>query len=80
MFGRRIRETDMAMMSSSVQSWYKHFDIKPNERASEVLCSAAIDLFNEGHLTHDDLVEELIARYPGPEAVLVNSPTSASTH
>nr|WP_223217348.1 hypothetical protein [Rhizobium cauense] len=80
MFGRSIKDSDMVMLSRSVQGWYKYFDVKPDERASEVLCSAAIDLFNLGHLTEDELVAELISRYPGPAAVLVNSPTSASTH
>lgn len=80
MFVRSIRESDMEILSRSVQSWYKYFDVKPDAKASEVLCSAAIDLFHLGYITHDELVGGLISRYPGPAAILVNSPTSASTH
>jgi hypothetical protein len=79
-FMRWLRDPDMAMLSRSVQTWYKHFDAKPDERASEVLCEAAIDLFHQGHNTQDELVTLLISRYPGPEAILINAPTSASVH
>ncbi|CAN7672337.1 hypothetical protein LJR258_005235 [Rhizobium sp. LjRoot258] len=79
MLVRRIRDNDMAMLSRSVQTWYKHYRATPNERASEMLCSAAISLFNQGHNTQEELTTLLIARYPGPTAVLINAPTSRST-
>ncbi|CCM78143.1 conserved hypothetical protein [Rhizobium mesoamericanum STM3625] len=78
MLVRRIRDSEMAMLSRSVQTWYRHYKAKPDERASEMLCSAVIDLFNKGHHTQEELTSILITRYPGPTAILTNAPTSSA--
>ncbi|EPE96824.1 hypothetical protein [Rhizobium grahamii] len=73
MIFRPILNAELALLSHSVQTWYKHFEAAPDLRASETLCSAAIDLFNQGHRTEEELTAILIERYPGLAAILVTS-------
>ena len=80
MFVRSIRGTEMAMLSQSVQGWYKHYKAVPDEWGCELLCSAAIDLFNEGHETQEELTSLLIARYPGPAAMIIHARSSSAHH
>ncbi|MBW9116534.1 hypothetical protein JNB88_23150 [Rhizobium cauense] len=75
-----ILEADLAVLSLSVQSWYRHYKAKPDDRTSEVICSAAVDLFNRGHRTQEELTGMLIARFPGVPVAHVNAPTSVAVH
>jgi len=75
-----ILEADLAVLSLSVQSWYRHYKAKPDDRTSEVICSAAVDLFNRGHRTQEELTGMLIARFPGVPVAHVNPPTSVAVH
>ncbi|MBB3317671.1 MULTISPECIES: hypothetical protein [unclassified Rhizobium] len=80
MIFRPILDAEMALLSRSVQTWYKHFQAAPDLRASETLCGAAIDLFNQGHRTQEELASILIERYPGLAATLVTSSTAITIH
>ncbi|AGS21427.1 hypothetical protein [Rhizobium etli] len=59
-----VQETEWAVLSLSVQSWFRHYKAKPDDKTSEIICSAAIDLFNRGHRTQEELTSILIARFP----------------
>ncbi|EPE96256.1 hypothetical protein RGCCGE502_21265 [Rhizobium grahamii CCGE 502] len=76
----RMLEADLAVLSLSVQLWYRHFKAEPDEKTSEVICSAAIDLFNQGHRTQEELTRILIARFPGVFGSIANAPTSIAVH
>lgn len=67
-----VQETEWAVLSMSVQSWFRHYRAKPDDKTSEIICSAAIDLFNRGHRTQEELTSILIARFPliAPAAAL----------
>jgi hypothetical protein len=43
------------MLSEAVQAWYRSYEVDPDERPSQILCAAAIDFFNGGHRSPDDL-------------------------
>jgi len=75
-----ILEADLAVLSLSVQSWYRHYRAKPDDSTSEVICSAAVDLFNRGHRTQEELTRILIARFPGAPVTYVNAPTAGALH
>jgi len=75
MINRRIRDSEMAMLSQSVLNWYSHYRAAPDENASKILCSAAMDLFAQGHRTQEELTSLLISRFPGPPATLTDAPT-----
>lgn len=62
---RQIETSDFMMLSQSVQSWYGFYNLEPTQQTSEVICSAAITLFNRGHQCHEDVTRILIARFPG---------------
>jgi len=64
MFVKPIDDVDFKMLSQSVQAWYRYYDRKPDPETSQVLCSAAIMLFNGGHQLRDEVAAILIARFP----------------
>ncbi len=75
-----ILDADLDVLSLSVQSWYRHCKARPDDRTSQIICSAAVDLFNRGHRTQEELTSMLIARFPGTPIRSVNAPTSAAVH
>ncbi len=73
-------EQDFRMMSRAVQRWYRFYEVNPTNKASTVLCSAAIELFNGGCRSSDDMATTLIASYVGLAATWVNAPSSQAVH
>jgi divalent metal cation (Fe/Co/Zn/Cd) transporter len=73
-------EPDFRTMSEAVQAWHRHYGIIPNEQSTSVLCLAAIELYNEGYRSLDEIAAMLISTYVGQEATRVNAPTSAAVH
>ena len=59
-----INESEFKMLSQAVQAWYRYYDIRPDPETSQVLCSAAITLFNAGHRSREDVTGHLITRFP----------------
>ena len=68
------------MLSEAVQAWYRYYEVKPDEQASAVLCSAAIDLFHQGYHSADDIAIVLIGTYIGKLSTRINAPSSTSLH
>ena len=73
-------DKDFRMLSEAVQAWYRYYEVDPEDRASHTLCTAAIDFFNEGYRSLDDLSTMLIGTYVGRWSTRVNAPTSAALH
>ncbi|ANM13548.1 UNVERIFIED_ORG: hypothetical protein GGI57_005797 [Rhizobium aethiopicum] len=68
------------MLSEAVQAWYRYYEVEPDDQASQTLCSAAIEFFNDGARSLEDVTTLLIGTYVGRWATRVNAPTSAAVH
>lgn len=77
---RRHNDPGFRMMSEAVQAWYRFYEVSPDDRATEMLSSAAIDLYNEGYRSADEIATMLIGSYVGIWSTRVNAPTSAALH
>ncbi|WP_312862106.1 hypothetical protein [Rhizobium sp. P32RR-XVIII] len=51
-----------------------------NDTRTQVLCSAAIDLYNDGHRTIEEIASRLIDTYNGPDTTRINAATSMAIH
>ncbi|ANK95227.1 MULTISPECIES: hypothetical protein [Rhizobium] len=56
------------------------FGVSVSEHDSQILCSAAIQLFNDGKTDVDDLAAGLIEMFPAPDLLKINAPASQSIH
>ncbi|MBB3350284.1 hypothetical protein HJB80_05385 [Rhizobium lentis] len=79
-FYRPILPQDFRCLSKAVMSWYRHFGVSVSEHDSQILCSAAIQLFNEGKTDVDELAAGLIEMFPAPDLLKINAATSHSIH
>lgn len=79
-FYRPIRPQDFRSLSEAVMTWYRHFGVAVSEHDSQILCSAAIQLFNDGKTDVEDLAAGLIEMFPAPDLLKMNAPTSQSIH
>ena len=74
------QDSEYRLTSEAVQTWYRFYEVSPDDRASHVLCTAAIDLYQHGYRTADDIATMLIGTYVGIWSTKVNASTSASVH
>ena len=74
------RGRDICMLSRAVQAWFRHYGATVGDESTQVLCSAAVDLYNNGHKTAEEIASVLIDAYRGLEATRINAPTSAAIH
>ena len=77
---RRPDDPAFRMMSEAVQQWYRFYLASPDEKATETLCSAAIDLYNEGYRSADGIATVLIGTYVGIWSTRVNAQSSEAMH
>ncbi|MFW8643653.1 hypothetical protein ACOJBO_17575 [Rhizobium beringeri] len=54
MDGRQV-EPVVAVVSEAVRRWFEFYEVPLDERASDMLCSAAISLYGDGYQTVDDI-------------------------
>jgi hypothetical protein len=73
-------DPEFRLMSEAVQAWYRFYKVSADDQASRVLCSAAVDLYNEGYLTAGDIATVLIETYAGISSTSAKPPASASLH
>ncbi|MBY3314486.1 hypothetical protein [Rhizobium laguerreae] len=71
---------DVDVLSDAVRTWYRYNHAAPTEQSMQLLCSAAVDLYNQGHRTSEELVTLLIVKFDSLHSLKVNSPSSASHH
>ncbi|MGB8291607.1 hypothetical protein ACCS68_29115 [Rhizobium beringeri] len=74
------KRPDLTAMSEAVQAWYQFYEVPRNDHSSRVLCSAAVELYNDGIRNVDDIAAALIGTYIGVWSTKINAPTSASVH
>ncbi|WP_245456736.1 hypothetical protein [Rhizobium hidalgonense] len=74
------RDNDFRMLSEAVQAWYRFYEVDPDERASQTLCTAALEFYQEGYKTAEEVSTLLIGTYVGLWSTRVNSPSSATVH
>ncbi|MBB3165669.1 hypothetical protein HFO74_26305 [Rhizobium laguerreae] len=73
-------ENDHLLMSKAVREWYRHYEVEWDDQASSFLCDAAIELYNEGCRSVEEMATVLIGTYVGLAATRVNAPSSSSMH
>ncbi|WP_156392892.1 hypothetical protein [Rhizobium sp. Root1220] len=49
------KQPDFRAMCEAAQNWYRFYEVPRHELSSQVLCNAAINLYNEGYRSVDDL-------------------------
>ncbi|MGO4117479.1 hypothetical protein ACCS70_25830 [Rhizobium ruizarguesonis] len=76
----RDGEPVVAVVSEAVRRWYEFYEITPDNKASDVLCHAALNFYGDGYRTIDDIATLLIGTYPGLSATRINAPTSQAVH
>ncbi|MEI1247077.1 hypothetical protein [Rhizobium aouanii] len=71
---------DVNVLSDAVRTWYRHNHATPTEQSTQLLCSAAVDLYNQGHRTREELITLLIMKFDSLHSLDVNALTSTSHH
>ncbi|MBY3074801.1 hypothetical protein HFO63_32705 [Rhizobium laguerreae] len=79
-FNLSLQIEDVNVLSDAVRTWCRHNHAAPTEQSMQLLCSAAVDLYNQGHRTREELVTLLITRFDSPDSLKVNAPSSTSHH
>ncbi|MBW9115625.1 hypothetical protein JNB88_18480 [Rhizobium cauense] len=74
------RNSSYRALSEAVSRWFEYYETEYDEAASETLCNAAVDLFNEGYRSTDDIASLLIGAYVGIWFTRINAPTSSAIH
>ncbi|WP_087005160.1 hypothetical protein [Rhizobium sullae] len=78
--GASLKEKDLKVILKAVKTCGRHYHLTLNEEASQLLCSTALDLFNQGHRTQEELSSLLITKFSGTNSLRINAPTSSSSH
>ena len=68
------------IISVAVKEWYRYYNLGWDDQASSFLCDAAIDLYNQGCRSSEEMATILIGTYVGLESTRVNAPSSTSLH
>ncbi|KAF5887783.1 MULTISPECIES: hypothetical protein [Rhizobium] len=79
-FNLSLRTKDVNVLTEAIRTWYRHNRVMPTERATQLLCSAAADLYSQGHRTPEELATLLITRFDSPYSLQVNAATSTAHH
>jgi hypothetical protein len=56
---------DVGVLSAAVQTWYRHYRMSPDDVSTRMLCSSAVDFFNQGYKTQEELTALLIEKIKG---------------
>ncbi|MBY5337045.1 hypothetical protein HFO99_24555 [Rhizobium leguminosarum] len=79
-FNLSLQVDDVNVLSDAVRTWYRHNHATPTEQSTQLLCSAVVDLYNQGHRTREELITLLITKFDSPHSLKVNAPSSDSHH
>ncbi|MGO6882896.1 hypothetical protein ACC702_10740 [Rhizobium ruizarguesonis] len=79
-FNLSLQTKDVNVLSEAIRTWYQHNHVTPTERATQLLCSAAMDLYSQGHRTPEELATLLITRFDSPYSLKINATTSTARH
>ena len=73
-------DKDFRMLSEAVQQWFRFYEVSPDDRASSRLGSEALQLYNEGYRTAEEIATLLIGSYVGLWSTRIISASSSSVH
>jgi hypothetical protein len=76
----KVEQDERQIISKAVAGWYRHYNVTWDDQASSFLCDAAIELFNGGCRSAEEMATVLIGTYVGLAATRVNAPSSDSVH
>jgi len=76
---RRV-DHEQSVIAKAVREWYRHYDVEWDDSASSFLCDAAIELYDGGCRSLENMATILIGNYVGLAATRVNAPTSDAVH
>jgi hypothetical protein len=62
-----LTPSDLDKLSLAVQNWYRHYSVPLDEAVSSHVCALAIQIYQHGTSSVDDISRILIARLP-PES------------
>jgi hypothetical protein len=79
-FGISPQEKEFEMLTKAVRCWYSHYKVSPDDQGNDLLCSSALELFNNGCRTQEELTTHLITMFNGASSLAINAPTSSSSH
>jgi hypothetical protein len=71
---------DFREITAAIQCWYRHVGIAESDHNTNMLCSAALELFNDGRTKAEDLSAGLLELFPTAELVKQNAKSSRSIH
>ncbi|MBX5174456.1 MULTISPECIES: hypothetical protein [unclassified Rhizobium] len=71
---------DYRIMSKAVREWYRYYEVEWDDQASSFLCDAAIELYDRGCRSVEEMATILIGTYVGLAATRINAPSSDSLH
>jgi hypothetical protein len=80
MIYRVLNRSDFEVMTIAINAWYRHFKLSANDRDTNILCAAALELFHLGNTQSEELAVGLLERFPSAELVKQNAVSSASVH
>ncbi len=75
-----VSDDSLGTISRAVTAWLRFYDVEPEDKVLDVLARVARDHYSEGYRTPDDLATYLIGTYLGRSSVMINAPTSNSSH
>ncbi|AHG49099.1 hypothetical protein RLEG12_09160 (plasmid) [Rhizobium leguminosarum bv. trifolii CB782] len=76
----RDTPNDYRIMSKAVREWYRYYEVEWDDQASSFLCDAAIELYDHGCRSVEEMATILIGTYVGLAATRINAPSSDSVH
>ena len=79
-FNPSLHLEDVGLLSDAVRTWYRHNGVAPTQASTQLLCSAVVEFYNQGHKTREELTTLLIMKFDSPNALKINAPSSASHH
>lgn len=59
-----LTPSDLDKLSAAVQNWYRHYSVPLDEAVSSRVCALAIQTYQHGISSVDDISRILIARLP----------------
>jgi len=75
-----VNDDSLGTISRAVTAWLRFYDVEPDDQVLDGLARAARDHYLEGYRTSDDLATYLIGTYVGRWSMMINAPTSNSSH
>lgn len=78
--GLESEEDLVLLLASAVDQWFRYYEVEHDHHVWDVLCNAAIDFYNDGYRSEDDLATLLIGTFVGVASTKINASSSATVH